>query len=380
MLLMDVDHGEGLSHGERYRSRSTSNSQGAGGTRHDVAALGEAWSDPWRPLAGPALLERLRVTGRPRPKADPEFVHRIRHHLDEELSTDLAGDSSGRHHIPSETDEGSAGAEERGQAISRLPPLVVTKGRLNRVLACDAHHPDAGFGERAPTTAMACGAIVDVLFRQLVCVGAIGDPMVDGLAALAVDDRQTGLASWIERLPASDREELRAEVERQAEGLRHRWPALEGSWLPRTQESMRVQLAAGSIELSARVDLVIGRPAEDEASVAIVEVKSGARRAEHRADLHFYALVEALRSCAPPFVVATYYTRTGELDVDPVTEELLVGAASRTLIGARVLRDLADGADPRRVPDGLCGLCAVMPERGPGRAHVEGSGGQDVTR
>ncbi len=84
--------------------------------------------------------------------------------------------------------------------------------------------------------------------------------------------------------------------------------------------------------------------------MAIVEIKSGVRRAEHRADLHFYALLESLRSPAPPFVVATYYTRTGEFDVDPVSEELLVGAARRTRPGTRRLWRLSQGSDPRRTP------------------------------
>ncbi len=141
----------------------------------------------------------------------------------------------------------------------------------------------------------------------------------------------------------AERDGLRAEVERQADGLVRRWPALEPAWLPRTQEALRVGLAGGAVELSARVDLAVGRPAEDRSSVAIVEVKSGLRRIEHRADLHFYALIEALRSPAPPFVAATYYTRTGELDVDPVTEDLLAAASRRTLAGTRVLMQQAKG-------------------------------------
>jgi hypothetical protein len=87
------------------------------------------------------------------------------------------------------------------------------------------------------------------------------------------------------------------------------------------------------------VDLAIGRPELAVGSVAIVEVKSGARRLEHRKDLHFYALVETLRNPAPPFAVATYYTRTGELDVDPVSDELLASAARRTSAGIETLAD-----------------------------------------
>jgi hypothetical protein len=253
-------------------------------------------------------------------------------------------------------------------------PLVVTKDRLTRVLACEAHYVATEFGQRSNSVALACGAIVDALFRQLVTIGSIGDPMADGLAALAVDDRQSDLVGWVERLSGTEQDALGAEVERQAEGLRRRWPALDPSWLPRTQEAMRMGLADGTFELSARVDLAIGRPAGDVASVAIVEVKSGSRRAEHRADLHFSALLETLRSPAPPFVVATYYTRTGELDVDPVTDELLMGAARRTLEGARRLADLAGGAEPGRTANPLCGRCAVLPDCELGQERLGGSG------
>jgi hypothetical protein len=314
----------------------------------------------WEPLSGPDLLERLRVTGRPRPRSRPELVQRLRSGLESGLQAEGRGDLGGRLDPP--------------PGVSPPPPLVVTKERLTRVLACEAHHVASPFGERSNSVALACGAIVDALFRQLVTVGSIGNPMTDGLAALAVDDRQSDLVGWVERLPGTERGELSAEVERQAEGLRRRWPTLDPSWLPRTQEAMRVRLADGALELSARVDLAIGRPAGDVASVAIVEVKSGARRAEHRSDLHFSALLETLRSPAPPFVVATYYARTGELDVDPVTDELLMGAARRTLTGARRLADLAGGTEPARTGNPLCGRCSVLPDCDVGQERLGGAG------
>ena len=203
-------------------------------------------------------------------------------------------------------------------------------------------------------------ALVDVLFRQLVTVGNLSEPFEDGMAALGVDDRQRGLVSWIQRMPAADRGALRAEVERQAQGLQRRWPRLDARWLPRTQESIRAGLAGGAVELSGRVDLMVGPAADRRASVAMVEVTSGARRIEHRADRHFYALIEAFRSPAPPFLVATYYTKTGELDADPVTEELLVAAARRTAVGVRSLWNLAHGAEPERSAGALCGGCAHL--------------------
>jgi hypothetical protein len=284
-------------------------------------------------LAGEPLLDRLRITGRPRPAAHPELVQRLRTVLESGLALEGA---------------------------SRPPsPLTVTKDRLHRVLTCEDHAPDGGFGPRTFSTALACGALIDLLFRQLVTVGVIGDPMADALDALAVDDRRADLLAWIEQLTGPQRDELRAEVERQAEGLRRRWPVLDPAWLPRTQEAIRVRLAEGAVELSARVDLAIGLPARDQASVALVEVTSGTPRIERRSDRHFAALLEALRSPAPPFVVATYYTRTGELDVDPVTDELLVGAARRTLAGARRLRQEQDGVPLAPAPRSTCLQCSV---------------------
>jgi hypothetical protein len=345
----------------------TSSDRGPDGTAPPtvvpVAAPGSHRSGAWRPLAGAAILERLRTTGRPRPAADPELAAKIRRGLERGLQEGPDGSGSA---------DPAAGAGGRG--VPTRAPLVVTKDRLTRVLACEAHQVATEFGDRPPTIAMACGALVDVLFRQLVTVGTIGDPMADGLAALSVDDHQEELVAWVARLPRSDRDELRAEVGRQAEGLVRRWPPLEPAWLPRTQESLRAGLAGGTVELSARVDLAIGRPDEHHASVALVEIKSGARRLEHRADLHFYALVETLRSPAPPFVVATYYARTGELDVDPVTDDLLMAAARRTLAGMRRLKDLADGSVPRRTPGFLCGFCAALPSCEVGQHRSDGPG------
>ncbi len=354
MVVVDIGHTpEGQVTGESVAGPGVPAAGGSGGSRRLRHAPSLRHGAPrWHPLSGADLLERLRETGRRRPSVDPELAPRLRSRLDLGVAAALA--ELGQPTTPAGADASVPGRFRSG------PALVVTKEGLNRILACDAHQWAAGSGGATPTTAMACGALIDVLFRQLVTVGASNDPMADGMAALAVDDRQRSLAEWIERLPAADRAELRSEVERQAEGLRHRWPRLEPGWLPRTQAAVRTLLAGGAVELSARVDLAIGRPAVDEASVAIVEVKSGSRRAQHVADLHFYALIETLRSSAPPFVVATYYTRTGELDVEPVTEELLAASARRTLAGTRALMGRSPGAGPRPTTDGHCSRCVTI--------------------
>jgi hypothetical protein len=147
-------------------------------------------------------------------------------------------------------------------------------------------------------------------------------------------------------------------------------------WLPRTQERLVVPVVGGRVVLSGVVDLAFGGPAGERASVCVVEIKSGRRRIEHRADLHFYALLETLRSGAPPFRIATYYTRTGELDVEPVTDDVLVGALQRVLAGAVCLCRLAEGTEPVRSPNALCAWCTDLPRCRPGQQRA----GTDVVR
>jgi hypothetical protein len=159
----------------------------------------------------------------------------------------------------------------------------------------------------------------------------------------------------------ADRSELRAEVDRQARGLLERWPSLDPSWMPRTQEVLRAALVGGTVELRTRVDLAVGRPSAGEASVALLEVVSGARRPEHRDDRRFAALVAALRGPVPPFAVATYYSRTGELEVDPVDHEYLVSGARRCLSAARVLL----GTDQAPPDDADCAACRTLLRRPP---------------
>jgi hypothetical protein len=212
-------------------------------------------------------------------------------------------------------------------------------------------------GDRSFSLSVARGALMDALFRQVVSTGTIGDALGEGLEALSLDEYQVPLVVWIGQLTSAERSELQSEVERQADGLLQRWPDLDPTWLPRTRETLRVPLAEGRVELVSRVDLAIGRPNRAEASVALVEATSGERRQSHRDDRHLDALVETLRRGVPPFVVATYFTLTGEIDVDPVTPDLLVGAARRCVTGMRAMA--APELDRTSGPDGYpyCAGC-----------------------
>ena len=230
--------------------------------------------------------------------------------------------------------------------------------------------PDSRVGpQRAFTTPLACGALVGALFRQLVAVGGFDDPMGDALEALSLDDHEAPLVGWIGGLSSAERSGLVAEVDRQARGLLERWPSLDASWLPRTQEMLRAPLVGGAVELRVRVDLAVGRPTCHEASVALIDVVSGARRPEHGDDRRFAALVAALRGPVSPFAVATYYSRTGELDVDPVDHEYLVAGAHRCLTAVRVLV----GTEQAPSDGSACAACRGLLRRPPVVLPVDGA-------
>ncbi len=116
-------------------------------------------------------------------------------------------------------------------------------------------------------------------------------------------------------------------------------------------------VAGGALVLTGVIDLALGAPSSGQASVCLVEMKSGVRRLEHRGDLHYYALLETLRSGAPPFRVATYYSATGELDAEQLNEDLLTGALQRVIAATQRLCRIAAGGEPARTPNPLCGWC-----------------------
>jgi hypothetical protein len=300
----------------------------------------------FRPPAGADLLGRLRAPGTIRPVVDPGLAGGLRDWLEDGL------------------------ADVAGAVAPEAVPVRVTKEALTGVLTCEAHLVARRSAPRTVTVELARGSLVDALFRQWVTRGRLDDPWSDALAAVGVGGDPDGIAAFVDTLAPERRQTLAEEIAEHAAGIAARWPVPSPMWLPRTQERVVVPLVGGRVVMSGVVDLAFGGPAAERASVCVVELKSGRRRVEHRGDLHFYALLETLRSGAPPFRIATYYTGTGELDVEAVTEDVLLSALQRVLAGAVRLCRLAAGSQPARTPNGLCAWCADLPRCEPGQARA----------
>jgi hypothetical protein len=290
------------------------------------------------------VLTRLRGVDRPRPRVDPSFAGGLREWLEDALAPAAASVGPAR------------------------PPVRVEKQALTQVLTCEAHLVASRAAPRL-TAELVRGILVDAVFRQWVTTGEVTEPVNDALDAC----NATGdpVAGFVGSLDTAARSDLVAEVGAQAAQIMAQWPVPPGSWLPRTQERLSIPLCGGRIVMSGVIDLAFGTPATTVASTCVVEVKSGRRRAEHRADLHFYALLETLRSGAPPFAAGTYYAAIGQLDAESIDEEILVGTLARVVDGASRLCRLASGEAPRTRPNPLCGWCAGLAGCAPGQQHVE---------
>lgn len=201
-------------------------------------------------------------------------------------------------------------------------------------------------------------ALVAAVFRLTVTSGPPDDPFRAALSAVSVDEDEAGVVESVRAMSRGDRAALRAAVAAQAGSVARQWRPVPPGWLPRTRDRLAAPLAGGRIVLVGRADLVLGAPSEGRASVCLVDVVSGIpsrARVEQRRRL---ALLETVRSGAPPFRVATYYPALGRLDADAVTGGLLAGAAARACADVdRAIREVVVAAGgPCAVVGGLEGV------------------------
>jgi len=169
--------------------------------------------------------------------------------------------------------------------------------------------------------------LVHALFRQLVCQGDLGDPLadaLDALEALGEDD----VVGHVAALPAAARAALSETVASHAGNLRDLVPRFAPGWMPRTDDRVAIPLAGGRVVLHGTFDLLVGLPQPGTASLCALGLSTSGPWARERRSLHFLALLETLRSGAPPFRLALLESATGRYGVEDVRDEHLRAIAS----------------------------------------------------
>ena len=213
--------------------------------------------------------------------------------------------------------------------------------------------------------------LVHALFRQQVHVGALGDPLGDALDASAGRRRRRrrrrrdGAARRVGHAGGA-RAALARRLEGHAANLGAMVPRFAPGWMPRTDDRVAIPLAGGRVVLRGTFDLLVGIPRPGAASLCALGLSTGGTWVRARRSLHYLALLETLRSGAPPFRLALLESATGRYGVEDVREEHLRALASHlAAVLARDRRGESRDPPPRRTPrvaEGLTGaLLAPLP-------------------
>jgi hypothetical protein len=201
------------------------------------------------------------------------------------------------------------------------PPLFLGPRRL--LGAPGAAPPDGG-----PSAERVLARLVRALFRQLVTVATIGDPLRDALDALRADGGEGEVVHHVESLRRDARAALAETVGTHAEHLGGLVPRFAPAWLPRTDDRVAIPLAGGRVVLGGVFDLLVGAGGPNDPSLCALGLTVGGPPDRDRWALHYLALLELLRTGTPPFRLALLHSATGSYDVEDVREEHLRAVAA----------------------------------------------------
>ena len=236
-------------------------------------------------------------------------------------------------------------------------PLFISKGGLTTVHGCETHYV-ASLDSFEWTLTNARGTIMHKAVELSINWRGPVEPalLVDEALARLEDEEGRGPGEFIAQLSPGERAQLRSYAVDLFTKFEESFPPLKAAWRPVTESTARVELFGGRISLSTRVDLTLGAPG----SKVIIDLKTGRIYANHREDLRFYALVEALRSGQPPRRLATYSLESARADVEEVSEGVLQAAVRRVVDGANAIYELTrEEREPKLNPGAQCRWCPL---------------------
>ncbi len=202
---------------------------------------------------------------------------------------------------------------------------------------------------------------------------------VDGALDLICEDN-AGFNDFIDASSTAQRAAIRAGAVAHVTSLIDGFPPLPKRVFARTEQSFNVVFGKRTIELSARPDLALGRPAGPDARSLLVDLKTGRPHQSHADDLRFYALVFALRWGAAPWRVASFYAPDGTWTAEDVDMDVLQAAARR--VGDAVLKMTEMNVSNRPAgltPGPMCHWCGLKTTCEGAKTWAEQSAEEDLS-
>ena len=245
-----------------------------------------------------------------RPPTDPQLAEQLRDHVRSRLRTSL-------------------------QTVPAAETVWLSKAALT-ALVCDGRYID----HREQPFSWSVATVAGQLAHAAIAVDLAGGrrrpvDLVADHAWAQIVARNSSAGAFVAALPGVDADALRAETISRCQAFRDCFPHLP-SWMhARTEVPLTWRLSA-QVVVKGIPDLVVGRPDPERRLVQLIELKTGARRSEHRDDVALYALLATVKYGVAPFRVATYYLDEADWDTADVTPALLEHAAARLI--AKVTR------------------------------------------
>jgi hypothetical protein len=230
--------------------------------------------------------------------------------------------------------------EEAVRAAAPPEPIWLGKSNLADLDRCPGLFDAVRAGERGPfafSDRFAAGRLAHKAIELEVAGRAERDPHELAEASVERLLEDPAFAAYWEELDELRRDEVLMEAAKTLELFRSTMPPLRllrRRLAPCTEWPVRVELADGALVLAGTLDLVLGRPTEDDpirAARLAIDLKTGRAWPEHAEDMRFYALLLALRFGVPPYRVATLYLDSGEWQAEDVDERVLARAADRVV-------------------------------------------------
>jgi hypothetical protein len=257
--------------------------------------------------------------------------------------------------------------EEAARGLELDDVVWLGKERLNDLDRCEGTFWSKLTGEGPPFAHNRATAVGVVQHRAIeVAVGARDalDPLeIALLAATRIAEREERFGEFWREMSRPEQDDLLMEVARRTVLFEGSFPPLRElrrELAPTVEVPMKAMLLGGSLVVSGKVDLMLGRPDRTQphrAQRLLIDLKTGGAYPEHAEDNRAYALLHTLRFGVPPYRVASFFLEGGTWQVEDVDEELLFHAADRVIRAARSAGSLRAGREPALTPGRWCAWC-----------------------
>ena len=257
--------------------------------------------------------------------------------------------------------------EEAARGLELDDVLWLGKERLNDLDRCEGTFWSKLSGEGPPFAHSRSSAVGVVQHRAIEAIVGARDDLdpheVATIAATRTAEREERFAEYWRELSAAEQDDLLMEVARRTLLFEGSFPPLRElrrELAPTVEVPMKAELLGGSLVVSGKVDLMLGRPDRTQplrAQRLLIDLKTGGAYPEHAEDNRAYALVHTLRFGVPPYRVASFFLEGGTWQLEDVHEGLLFHAADRVIAAARSAATLRAGRDAGLTPGRWCSWC-----------------------